>query len=162
MVLRVLTRPYKTFLNDIWSTGIDEPAGNSPDAPVGDYPVATLYNQTITVGVASFYNNRIAYVSDWYAKLTGKTVVGSSTGDKMAIQVVSHGVLSLNRFEITFNVPVKSCKVNGLVIGQNFLNQVQGFFTFIVDSIAGYESLYNLADGAVLVVTEIKPFGEGN
>ena len=162
MVLRVLSKGYKKFFNDIWSSGIDKPATIPTDPDGGEFPVATTYSQTLTMGVATYYSNRIAFVSEWYATLTGRTPVGSSTGDKMAIQAVSYGVTGGTRFDISFNVPVKSCVVNGLEIGENFLQQTQGFFNFIVDSIAGYEALYSLADGAVLTVTEITPYGEGN
>lgn len=163
MVLRTLSKSYKKFFNDIWSSGIDKPVPPvQPDAPVGEYPEPTTYTQTITMGIASYYSNRVAFVSSWYATLTGRTPVGSFTGDQMAIQAISYGVTGGTRFDISFNVPVKSCKVNGLLIGENFLQQTQGYFTFIVDSIAGYESLYSLADGAILTVTEITPYGEGN
>ena len=162
MALRALSRKYKSFLNDIWSSGIDAPITLQPDAPAGEFPVATVYSQTLTLGVASFYDDRTAYVSSWYASIAGLTPVGSSTGDKMCIQVVSHGAIALNRFSASFNVPVKSFKANGLLIDEVFLEQVQGFFNFVVDSIAGYEALYDLPEGAIVTLTEITPYGEGN
>lgn len=159
MPTRAKSSIYRKQLNDIWSVGINPTPGVVADPPLGGCPITPHYSQTLILGVASFYNNRVAYVSSKYATMNGLTAVGTATGDVLILQAVSHGAIGQARFSITFGFPVKSCIVNGILLDGTYLSQSGGYFTFISEAVAGHEGLYVLADNDYLIVTQITPYG---
>lgn len=160
MVLRIPSVTYKEFLNDIWEVGIDKEEMELVDLP--DMEPVPTYSQTVIVQPIPFFDNRVGFISDYYKTLLGySSSIGTFvSGDLVIHQLLSHFPLA-QRFTMSTNIPIKEAKVNGLHITQNYLQQVQGFFNFTVDSVAGFEPLYNLTAGSTVVITDVIPFGIG-
>lgn len=162
MALRIPSSPYSPYQGDVWELAPSETDAELLEIPLPDMEPVPSYSQTVTVQPISFFNNRVGFVSEYYKNLLGyASAVGThDAGDLIIHQLISHFPL-FDRFTMSTNVPIKQARINGILVSQTYLNQVQGFFNFEVNGVAGFEALYALPAGSVVTITDIVPFGTG-
>ena len=162
MALRIPSTPYSSYLGDIWELAPSEEDIEQLEIPLPDKEPVPSYTQTVTVQLIPFFDNRVGFVSEYYKNLLSyASAVGThDAGDLIIHQLISHSPL-FNRFTMSTNVTIKQARINGILVSQSYLNQVQGFFNFSVDSVAGFEAVYALPAGSSVVITDIIPFGSG-
>lgn len=151
--------PYVPNRSDIWDAHVPPYITVPPQE--GEIPVTTLYSESLTMGFSAFYN-KDAYVSSKYSEMSGGSPAAVGTKDDLVgtivLQCVAHAPTQ-NRFDVIFTMPIKSFKVNGILVDDTYLSQSPGFFYFNILNVGGFEALYNLVSGDPVLFTEITPFG---